>query len=62
MGKFSFSHSGYEIKWLEKGKNSEKKVFTAIQKNLLTKIITENHFDLIDHFYFLIIDVWELHP
>ena len=57
MSKFSFSHPGYEIKWPEKGKNSEKRVFTTIKKDLLTKIITENHSNLVDHPYFLAIDV-----
>lgn len=62
VGIHSFSHPGYEIKWPEKGKNSEKRVLTAIKKDLLTKIITESRSDLVNHPYLLAIDVWELHP
>ena len=62
MGKFSFSHSEYKIKWPEKGENKEKRVLIAIKRDLLTKIITESRSDLLNHLYFLVIDVWELHP
>lgn len=61
-GIYSFSHPGYEIRWPEKGKNSEKRVLIAVKKDLLNKIITESRSDLINHPYFLAIDVWELHP
>ena len=61
-GIYSFSHPGYEIRWPEKGKNSEKRVLIAIRKDLLTKIITESRSNLVNHPYFLVIDVWELHP
>ena len=62
MGKFSFFHPGYKIKWPEKGENREKRVFITIKRDLLTKIITEPCSDLLNHLYFLAIDVWELHP
>ena len=28
----------------------------------MIQIIMESYSDLINHFYFLVIDVWELHP
>ena len=40
---------------------SEKRVLVAIRKDLLTKVITESYSDLVNHPYFLAIDVWELH-
>ena len=61
MGIYSFSHPGYEIKWPEKGKNHEKRVLTIVKKDLLTKIIIESRSDLVNHPYFLALDVWELH-
>jgi hypothetical protein len=57
----SFSYLGYKIRWPEKGKNSEKRVLIAIRKDLLAKIITESRSDLVNHPYFLAIDIWELH-
>ena len=54
---YFFSYSSYEIRWSEKGKISEKRVLIAIRKNLLIKVITESHSDLINHSYFLAIDV-----
>ena len=62
VGIHSFSHPGYEIRWPEEGKNSEKRVLIAIRKDLLTEIIMESRSDLVNHPYFLAIDVWELHP
>ena len=62
MGKYSFSHPEYEIKWPEKGENKQKRVLIAIKKDLLTKIIIKRRSDLVNHPYFLALDVWELHP
>jgi hypothetical protein len=59
---YSFSYPSYEIRWPEKGKSNEKRVLIAIRKDLLTKVITESRSDLVNHPYFLAIDVWKLHP
>ena len=56
-GIYSFSHPGYEIRWPEKGKNNEKRVLIAIRKDLMTQIITESRSDLVNHPYFLAIDI-----
>ena len=58
---YSFSHPDYKIRWPEKEKMSEKKVLIGIRRDLLIKVITESHFDFINHAYFLAINVWELH-
>lgn len=60
IGKYSFSHPGYHIRWPEKGIVNEKRVLIAIKKDL-TNIIVENRLDLINHPYFIAIDIWELH-
>ena len=45
----------------ERNKN-EKRVLIAIKKDLLTRIITESRSDLVNHPYYMALDVWELHP
>jgi hypothetical protein len=57
IGVHSFSHPGYEIKWPKKGENKEKRVLIVIRKNLLTEIITETRSDLVNHPYFLALDI-----
>ena len=61
MDIYSFSYPRYKIKRPEKGKNHKRRVLTMIKKDLLIKIIIELRSDLVNHPYFLTLDVWELH-
>jgi hypothetical protein len=56
-----FSHSGYDLRWPEKGKKKEKRVLIAIKRDILNRVATEVRSDLVNHPYFLIINIWELH-
>jgi hypothetical protein len=57
IGIYSFFHSGYEIKWPEKGKNNKKRVLIAIKKDLLTRVITESRSNLVNHPYCMALNV-----
>jgi hypothetical protein len=57
VGVHSFSHPKYKIKWPKKGENKEKRVLIAIRKNLLTEIITETRSNLVNHPYFLALNI-----
>jgi hypothetical protein len=61
IGINSFSHPGYDLRWPEKGKKGEKRVLIAIKRDILNRVVTEVRSDLVNHPYFLIIDIWELH-
>jgi hypothetical protein len=54
---YTFSHPNYEIKWPKKGENKEKRVLIIIRKDLLTKVITETHSDLVNHPYVLALNI-----
>ena len=51
------SHPEYIIYWPEKGDLKEKRVATAIRRDLITQTIIEFKVDLINHPYFLTIDI-----
>jgi hypothetical protein len=57
----SFFHPGYDLRWPEKGKKEEKKVLIAIKRDILNRVATEVRSNLVNHPYFLTIDIWELH-
>jgi hypothetical protein len=57
----SLSHSGYDLRWPEKGKKEEKRVLIAIKRDILNRVTTEVRSDLVNHPYFVTINIWELH-
>ena len=57
-----FGHGGYVIQWPEKGSRRDCRVAVAVRKDLLNAMSTDIRTDLVDHPYFLAIDVWELAP
>jgi hypothetical protein len=55
-----FSHSGYLIHWPEEGARKNARVAVAVRRDTLNKRIIEARTDLINHPYFLVVDVWDL--
>ncbi|ODM20319.1 hypothetical protein SI65_03372 [Aspergillus cristatus] len=55
-----FRHGGYQIYWPEAGSLRDRRVAVAIQWDLVNKVIVEARTDLLDHPYFMAMDVWEL--
>lgn len=55
----SITHSTFNFYWLE-GLRNDARVFTAIKKELINKIIVDNRTDLGDYLYFLILDIRDI--
>lgn len=53
----SITYSAFNLYWPRKLKTNAR-VFMAVKKKLVDKIIVENKTDLIDHPYFLVFDIW----
>jgi glutamine synthetase type III len=45
----------------KKGKKREKRVLIAKKRDILNRVVIEVRFDLVNHPYFLIINIWELY-
>jgi len=57
IGQNYISHPGYILYWPEKGDQKDKRVATAIKRDLIAKIIIEARTDLINHPYALALDI-----
>ena len=55
-----FRHGGYQMYWPEAGSLRDRRVAIAIRRDLVDKVIVEARTDILDHPYFMIVDVWEL--
>src|SRR6266487_3434359 len=55
-----FGHGRYVIWWPETGVRGECRVAIAVRRDLLNTYAFDTWTDLIDHSYFLVVDVWEL--
>jgi ribonuclease HI len=58
--KREFRHGGYQIFWPEAGLHKTRRVATAIRRDLFSRVIVEPRTDLVNHPYFLVLDIWEL--
>lgn len=56
IGSRSISHGAFNFYW-PGGLRNEVRVLTAIKKELVNKIIVDNRTDLVDHPYFLTLDI-----
>lgn len=52
----NFSHSIFNFYWLGRLKNKEQ-VFTAIKNELISRIVVDNKTHLVDHPYFLVLNI-----
>ena len=60
-GQNSISHPGYVLYWPEEGDLKNKRVVTAVRRDLIAKTIIEARTDLINHPYAQALDIWDLH-
>ena len=59
IGNRELSHSAFNFYWPQ-GERSEIRVVTAIRKDLTDKLVVENRTDLVNHPYFILLEIWEL--
>ena len=63
LGNRNISHSGFSLYWPFGTDNcKDMRVLTAVRKDILNKVITDNRTDLVSHLYCLVLDFKELHP
>lgn len=55
----SISHNVFNFYW-SKGLKNKVQVFTIIKKELVNKIIVDNRTNLVDHSYFLTLDLQDI--
>ena len=53
------SHSAFNFYWPQ-GDRSEIRVVTAIRKDLMDKLVVENRTDLVNHPYFILLEIQKL--
>lgn len=59
IGNRSISHSAFNFYW-PGGLRNEARVLTAIKKELVSRIVVDNRTDLVDHPYFLALDIRDI--
>ena len=59
IGNREISHSAFNFYWPQ-GDRSEIRVVTAIRKDLMDKLVVENRTDLVNHPYFILLEIREL--
>ena len=59
LGNRELSHSAFNFSWPQ-GDRSEIRVMTAIRKDLADKLIVENRTDLVNHPYFILLEIRKL--
>ncbi len=59
IGNRSITHSAFNFYW-PGGLRNEARVLTAVKKELVNKIIVDNRTDLVDHPYFLTLDIRDI--
>lgn len=57
-----YSHPGYVLYWPEQGVRKDHRVMTAVRRDIANTYAIEARTDLINHPYFLVLDIWELAP
>ena len=55
------SHSGFNFYWPQ-GERKNIRVMIAVKKDLAGKIVVDHRTDLIDHPYFMLLEIQELDP
>lgn len=61
IGNREISHSGFNFYWPQ-GERKDVRVMTAVRKNLVDKIVIDHRTDLINHPYFMLLEIRELDP
>lgn len=61
VGNREISHSGFSFYWPQ-GRRKKIRVMIAIKKDLVDKIVVDHRTDLINHPYFILLEIRELDP
>ena len=63
LGNRSIAHLGFNLSW-PSGINNRKdmRVLIAVRKDILSKVVIENRTDLVNHPYYIVLNIRELHP
>lgn len=61
IGIREISHSAFNLYWPQ-AKRKEIRLMTAVQKELMDKIVVEHRNDLINHSYVMLLEIRELDP
>ncbi len=59
IGNRSISHSAFNFYW-PRGLRNEAQVLTAVKKELVSRIVVDKMTDLVDHTYFLALDIRDI--
>ena len=59
IGSRELCHSGFNFYWPERERR-DIRVMTAVRKDLVDKIVVDHRTDLIDHPYFMLLEICEL--
>ncbi len=59
IGSREIYHSGFNLYW-PKGERKNIRVMTAVKKDLVDKVVVDHKTDLIDHPYFMLLEVREI--
>ena len=59
IGARDIQHNGFSLHWLG-GERKDVRIFTAIRKDLVNRVVVEKRSDLIDHSYIMVLDVRDL--
>ena len=59
IGNREISHSGFNFYWPQ-GERKNIRVMTAVRKNLVDKIVVDHRTDLVNHPYFMLLELQEL--
>ncbi len=61
IGSREISHSGFNFYWPQ-GERKNIRVMTAVRRTLVDKIVVDHRTDLINHPYFMLLEIQELDP
>ncbi len=61
IGNREISHSGFNFYWPQ-GERKNIRVMTAVRKTLVDKIMVDHRTDLINHPYFMLLEIQKLDP
>lgn len=61
IGNREISHIGFNFYWPQ-GEKKNIRVMTAVRKDLIDKIMIDHRTNLVNHLYFMLLEIWELDP
>ena len=59
IGGQELSYNAFNLYWLQ-GDRTAIRVITVVRRNLVDKIVIEHKTDLVNHPYFMLLEIWDL--